>query len=88
MKNTTQPHSFNINSSFFLQQFDSTVIQLIKVLAVEHQISINDAKKMTYDMLLDRINMAMLNDNQKLFIKETIKRLRENIRGIYNVSIT
>ena len=66
----SQP-SFNINSAFFLQQLDTTIIQLIKVIAVEHSVDINTAKDMAQSLIQDRINLALLTEENKKLIATT-----------------
>jgi hypothetical protein len=76
----SQP-SFNINSAFFLQQLDTTIIQLIKVMSVEHQVTIEQAKAMAFNLIQDRINLALLTAEQKTHIKETYSEVTESLKS-------
>lgn len=76
-----QSSSFKINSQFFTQQLDSLIIQLTRVMAVEHSIRPDpDAKEMVRKMLLNRAHQLM-SEQSETFVKEHVKLVRTNIKN-------
>ena len=68
-----------ISSQLFIQQLDTLIIQLTKVLAIEHGIKPDpEAKEMVRRILLNRAH-SLMSEASEAFVKEHIKDVRNTI---------
>lgn len=78
-----QQSSFSINSKHFITRIDNDIIQLIKTLIVEHQISIDEAKIMARRIIQNKINLMLTEDETKGIenLSETTTRMIKDQTG-------
>ena len=70
--------TFNINSKHFITRIENDIVQLVKTLIVEHQISIEEAKLMARRMVQTKLNQ-MLTEEEKKGIDEISKNVTRSI---------
>jgi len=70
--------TFNINSKLFLDRLENDILQLVKTLIVEHQISVDNAKAMARRMIQNKVNQ-MLTEEEKKGIEELSKETNDII---------
>jgi hypothetical protein len=61
--------TFSINSKHFTTRIENDIVQLVKTLIVEHQITVDEAKAMARKLVQNKINQ-MLTDEENVGIKE------------------
>lgn len=68
--NTSNNYRSTINSNYFTNQIDSSIVQLTRALAIEHSILPDpDAKNMARAIIQDHINV-LISDETKAGIKK------------------
>lgn len=79
-------NSFNVTSKHFINSIENSIVQLVKAIIVEHQVSIDEAKVMARHIVQMKLNQ-MLTDEQKKGIedvtKETVETIKEAVGSSY-----
>jgi len=75
-----QTPSFNINSKHYIDRLENDIVQLAKVLSVEHAIDIENAKLMARQIMQRRLN-SLLTEEEKNGIKRVSNSVKEDIKN-------
>ena len=82
-----QQGSFSINSKHFITRIENDIIQLIKTLVIEHQISIDEAKIMARRMVQNKVNQMLTEDEIKgiEILSETTNKMIKDQTGVFPI---
>ncbi|MCK9428989.1 MAG: hypothetical protein M0R17_03125 [Candidatus Omnitrophica bacterium] len=66
-----QTSSINVNSKYFIDAVENNIVQLARVISLEQQIDIEQAKIQTRQIIQRRLNQ-LLTDSEKKGIEDTL----------------
>lgn len=79
----------NINSKYYEDKIENTIVQLVKTIAIENKITIDDAKKIARSKIQIWLNVLMSEEEKQLAIKVkniVIARIKDDYHNILSDS--
>lgn len=79
--------TFSINSKHFTTRIENDIVQLVKTLIVEHQITVDEAKIMARRIVQNKINQMLTEEEKKGIedLSETTNRMIKNKTGEFPI---